>query len=202
MIGSGNGYLESTLSEVISTLSIDTDKEELRVAQVLNAGKAIRDFRQLDLHDLPKVVEAGRFEGVVISEVLEHLEDDIKALEVAHHCVANDGTLFVTVPNVRRFQNRFRTYLGQKPRYMAPGHVREYTLGGAIDIVQRAGFRCHGITGLDFWLPKDYVWNRVLPYGSPSRRWMGRVWPTLATWFLLVCKKERRRETRRWGEVC
>ena len=142
VMGCGNGYLESILSPAICTVSVDIDEEDLAVARALNKDKANRDFRLLDLYDLPQVVTAASFEAVVISEVLEHLEDDVKALEVAHYCLASEGTLFLSVPNVRRFQNRPRYILGLKPSYMARDHRREYTLDSILELVRRTGFRC------------------------------------------------------------
>ena len=190
VIGCGNGYLESTLSDMISILSVDIKDEELEVARALNKGKYNREFTNISLYDLPAIIEPGRFEAVVLSELLEHLEDDVGALKVAHHCLAPEGTLFVTVPNIHRFQNLFRQCLGRSPKYMSKSHIREYTLEDGVAMVENAGFSCQRTAGLDFWLPKDQLTRFVLPVGSPIRRRIASTRPNLATWYLLVCSTQ------------
>ncbi len=189
VLGCGNGYLESILDSRISTLSVDIDEEELEVAQILNHSKPNRQFKYLNLYDTLKVVEPGQFDAAAVSEVVEHLEDDLGALRVAYDCLSPNGVLFLTVPNERRFQNRFRLALGRHPKYMAPDHLREYTISHSLELVEKAGFRCRELSGLDFWLPKDYIIRRFVPYGGPVRRAIGRRWSSLATWLLLVCDK-------------
>lgn len=189
VIGCGNGYLESILSGGIATVSIDLQKEDLEFARALSSAVPNRDFRLMNLYDIPGMFRAGEFRAVVVSEVLEHIPDDVRALEGAHHCLAADGTLFVTVPNIDRFANRVRGLLGLKPNYMAKDHSREYTLQDSLTLVEKAGFQCHRVSGLDFWLPKDRLFRFLLPIGSPIRHRIARSRPTLATWFLLECHK-------------
>jgi 2-polyprenyl-3-methyl-5-hydroxy-6-metoxy-1,4-benzoquinol methylase len=45
-----------------------------------------------------KSVENGRFDAIVISEVLEHLEDPVEALKKLYELLSFDGSLFLNVP--------------------------------------------------------------------------------------------------------
>jgi len=189
VIGCGNGYLESILSESISIHSIDISERALEVARSLNKGKANRAFQSLDVYDLSKEKVAAPFSGVVISEVLEHLDDDVTVLKLASDLLASDGALFLTVPNVTRLQNRPRTMLGLKPKYMSEGHLREYTLESSLDLVRRAGFQCDQVSGLDLWFPKDPLVRFIVPFGSPIRHRVASRWPNLAVWYFLQCSK-------------
>lgn len=190
VMGCGNGYLESILKADIATVSIDLQQEDLAFARSLNSHIPNRDFRLMNLYDVTGAFQADEFQAVVVSEVLEHIPDDVRALEGAHHCLATDGTLFVTVPNIDRFANRVRRLLGLKPNYMAKDHDREYTLEDSLMLVEKAGFECHRVSGLDFWMPKDRLFRLLLPIGSPIRHRIACSRPTLATWYLLECHKK------------
>jgi SAM-dependent methyltransferase len=189
VLGCGNGYLESLLSSSISILSVDISNEDLDVARYLNRNKSNRDFRFLDMFDVDEIVEQGSFSAVAISEVAEHVEDDLKLLEIAHKCLKQGGKLFLTVPNVGRLQNRPRLFLKRKPKYMAHDHLREYTLSDSSALVHKAGFRLESVEGLDLWLPKDPYIRSVIPFGSPFRQAIASRWPGISTWFMLVGSK-------------
>ncbi len=193
VIGCGNGYLESLLPDSITALSLDIDARSLEVARRLNRGKANREFMLLNLYDIPQVVKASSFDGIVISEVIEHLDDDLMALRIAYECLKPQGVLFLTVPNVWRFQNRWRKVLHIRPQFMSSDHRREYTLQDIVRLVQQAGFSCEQATGLDFWFPKDAAFRFIVPWGSPLRRALGTRLPNLATWYLLTCIKKTER---------
>lgn len=184
VIGCGNGYLETILDSRLVTLSIDINSTHLERARSANAGNPNRGFRHMDLYDLTTTVPAGAFDGVVVSEVLEHLDDDSRALEMVRHCLTPGGTFFLMVPNLLRFQNRLR----RSPCFMASDHLREYTLETVTALVEKTGFSVRHHEGVDFWLPKDHLWQTLFPIGNPVRRWISARWPRIATWFLLVCQ--------------
>jgi SAM-dependent methyltransferase len=188
-IGCGNGYLESLLSPSIRIESIDLNEEELAKARALNAKLVNRNFQKLDVFDVPRAFAPESFSAVVMSEVIEHLPDDNRALEIAGRCLPPSGTIFLTVPNIQRFSNWVRAKAGRQPIYMAVDHAREYTLKDSQELVSKTGFRCVSVAGLDFRLPKEITAFRVVPGGNAVRQWLARRYPTMATWYLLVCKK-------------
>ena len=72
------------------------------------------------------------FSHVISSEVLEHLEDDRKALMEIARVIKPDGTLIVTFPH-RHF------YFSHDDRYV--NHYRRYELSEMISLLDEAGFR-------------------------------------------------------------
>ncbi|PKN11027.1 MAG: hypothetical protein CVU70_00930 [Deltaproteobacteria bacterium HGW-Deltaproteobacteria-5] len=72
------------------------------------------------------------FSHVISSEVLEHLEDDKKALMEIARVTKPDGALIVTFPH-RHF------YFSHDDRYV--NHYRRYELAEMISLLDEAGFR-------------------------------------------------------------
>lgn len=191
-IGCEYGYLETIVSESISITSIDLLEENVIDASHRNRHLENREFHTMDLFDIPDAFGRGSFDCVVINEVVEHVPDDERAMNIAFDVLRPGGELILTVPNFLRFPNRVRRLLRSSPRMMAQipgGHIREYLPDSALALVRNAGFECDSYEGVDFWLPLDRLIRPVIPVGSPLRRWAGHIWPAAATWFQLCCRK-------------
>jgi SAM-dependent methyltransferase len=188
-IGCQYGYLESVLPDEIDVVSIDVNSDALEMARGVNAAKRNRRFLLLDLFDLPTTVAAGSFDAVVMSEVTEHVADDVAAMRVARDCLRPGGYLYLTVPSLTRFPNRVRQVIRKKPQFMTPNHLREYTVQSGRALAEDAGFEVVEMAGLDLRLPNDVFMRRVVPIDFPVRHWLATRWPSIATYLLYVCRK-------------
>ena len=97
---------------------------------------------------------APRYDGVVFSEVFEHLRiGPLRALRQIHDVIRPGGWLILTTPNVARLGNIVRLALGRNVVEPLPDdgaglshvtdemtHLREYTMGEVTSLVGRAGF--------------------------------------------------------------
>lgn len=82
------------------------------------------DLVQQDMFDASGAPEGGAFDSIVMSEILEHLEDPIAALKAASHWLRPGGKLWVNVP-------------ANSP---APDHIFLFEgIEHAADIVRQAG---------------------------------------------------------------
>lgn len=86
-----------------------------------------------------------RFDGVVMSHVLEHVPDVLVQLEAVRRRVARDGWLCVEVPNRASLRAqaspRWMTTLGADERHRAfPAHLWYFTPATLSDALDRAGF--------------------------------------------------------------
>lgn len=195
VIGCEWGYVESQLPESISITSIDLIEDCVRDARLRNAGLANREFMTMDLFDIPERLASRQYDVVLMTEVIEHVEDDRRAAKIAFDALRPGGELLLTVPNSGRFPNKLRKTLGSAPRKMAygpGGHVREYTPESIAALVTGAGFSCEQMVGVDFWLPFDRALRYVIPIGFAGRRVAGERWMDAATWFELRCRKLER----------
>ena len=102
-VGSGHGlllYLALTdfgLSEAhgwdLSEVSLDQTKHAL---SLLGTGSDKHHFRIQDMHQVEPGLET--FDLVILSHILEHLDDPVEALVKMRGAVAKKGVLFVNVP--------------------------------------------------------------------------------------------------------
>jgi len=79
----------------------------------------------------------GAFRRAVCSEVLEHIEDDSKAIREMTHALEPGGSLVVTFPHRRDF-------FAVDDRFV--GHHRRYDLIEMLDMLQTSGFRALAVT--------------------------------------------------------
>ncbi|MBZ0300770.1 MAG: class I SAM-dependent methyltransferase [Anaerolineae bacterium] len=91
------------------------------------------------------------FDGVILSEVLEHLDDDVAGLREAYRVLKPGGVAAITVPNAnypfwwdpinKTLESVFRTHIGSGPLAgIWANHVRLYTLDQLEASVRAAGF--------------------------------------------------------------
>lgn len=147
-LGCGMGFYLLALGKLREQAQVgyDNDLHRLLQAKARNSKAWIVNGR---LEDIP-ISESG-FDKVLLSEVLEHLPDDARALEEIHRILKPGGILSVSVPHVDYpFLwdpiGRIRDNLGMKPLRSGPlvgiwtNHVRLYDPDALLDLLESAGF--------------------------------------------------------------
>src|SRR5581483_3245937 len=82
------------------------------------------------------------FDRVIVSEVLEHIAEDITVLREVRRVLRPGGTIAVTVP--RWFPERICWLLSEEYHSSSGGHVRVYRPPGLCSMRELAGFRAAG----------------------------------------------------------
>lgn len=77
-------------------VGLDNDRESIEIAKTRLKGEKVKIVYG-DITDLP--FPSNNFDVVILSEVLEHIDDDLKALEEIRRVLKNGGKLILTVPN-------------------------------------------------------------------------------------------------------
>jgi 2-polyprenyl-3-methyl-5-hydroxy-6-metoxy-1,4-benzoquinol methylase len=96
-VGCGNGVISRSLgAEGFRVRGIDVSKKAIDKARSLNTLPNVR-FEVVSAEQL--VAEGSRYYAVICSEVLEHLREPGKLLEVLNQSLHPEGVLIVTVPN-------------------------------------------------------------------------------------------------------
>jgi SAM-dependent methyltransferase len=108
--------------------------ESARMAATHGGGRV--DFIVGDVTHLP--FRAGVFEGVICTETLEHLPDDIAAMTELARVAADDAMLQGAVPS--HFTERAYWALSRGYREAPGGHVRIYRPRVLFGRLRRAGF--------------------------------------------------------------
>jgi ubiquinone/menaquinone biosynthesis C-methylase UbiE len=91
------------------------------------------------------------FDGVILSEILEHIDDDVTGLKEVLRVLKPGGVVAITVPNAnypfwwdpinKTLETLFKTYIRRGPLAgIWANHVRLYTAGQLRESVRAAGF--------------------------------------------------------------
>ncbi len=159
--GCGEGFYVMLLNTLYgcSVVGLDNDPQILSQAQKWMGGKLGTELLVGDVSKLPFADES--FDKIILSEVLEHLPDDRKALSEIYRVLKKNGVLGITVPNhnyplLWDPLNWIRERLGLGHFSPESGffggiwamHLRLYYLQEIKKLVEDAGFKVEKIEGL------------------------------------------------------
>lgn len=186
--GCGEGFYVKLLSELYNCkiVGLDHDLELLEVAKRRVGNRDNVGFQFGDINHLP--FDDETFDKIILSEVLEHISDDERALQEVYRVLKKGGVLALTVPNhdypfFWDPLNKIREVLGlghfSKDRGFWGGiwamHLRLYFPDEIKTLVEKTGFKIEEIKALTHYcLPFNHnilyffkqVHNRVpLPKG-------------------------------------
>ena len=173
--GCGMGYLSMVMGEIsdASVVSVDSDLARLRWAQ---RERVSAELVQVDINSLP--FPDGEFDKILLSEVLEHLPDDVAGLKELWRVLKPGGAVAISVPHANYpFLwdpiNRTRELFGAAPMRSAgpitgqwSNHERLYLPVELQDVAQRAGFV---VTNIDQLTHHSMPFHHLLVYsiGKP-----------------------------------
>jgi SAM-dependent methyltransferase len=125
-IGAGDGYLTGRLSEKCSeVVGIEYEQAGVELAQRMLQGRANVTLLKGSSYDLPFPPET--FDGVVMADVIEHLDNPAIAVAEMARVAKRDATALVTTPHWRA------------DRVWDKRHVKEFT-GLELKDLLRTGF--------------------------------------------------------------
>lgn len=125
-VGCGTGFFLQLLeTKGFYGKGIDISKQPIRQAQALGLAKV--QVKQADVF-----TEDGRYNLVLLIDVLEHIKDDAKCLERVSELLNNHGYLILQVPS-----HRWK-YSWIDARY---GHYRRYNRGDVIALLKNTSLR-------------------------------------------------------------
>lgn len=117
------------------------------------------------------------FDGAILSEILEHVDDDVRGLREVYRVLKPGGVLAVTVPNAdypfwwdpinRTLENLFRTHIQTGPLAgIWANHVRLYTREKLRQAVEAAGFSVEAERAFTHY-SFPFIHNLVYGLGKP-----------------------------------
>lgn len=166
-VGSGTGNITQFLCangcEVMATDVVPSYRNEL---QRLFESKANVQVSQFDLDaKAPTEFVTNPFDTVVCLNVLEHIEDDLFALEQMRNVLKPGGKLALLVPAHQFLYGEFDR---------AVGHFRRYEKRELVDRLKQAGFAVRGVKFFSLlatlpWLLNGRILKRdYLPAGQAN----------------------------------
>jgi ubiquinone/menaquinone biosynthesis C-methylase UbiE len=183
-VGCGDGYYLHLLSNLGLKLNLrgtDFDKVGLFKAKKNLNRNIVLKFGDL-MDEIP--FDSGYFDKVTMSEVCEHLPNDVKGLKEVNRVMKKGGTICLTVPCANYpmlwdpinyiLEKIFNTHV--KSGFFAGlwnQHIRLYKVEEITSVVKKAGFEVKEVKALTWWsLPfNHYIVNlvaRMLAHGNLS----------------------------------
>jgi SAM-dependent methyltransferase len=152
-IGCGSGLITKVLAETsVEVVAVDVSPEAIEVSRG-TLGKATNVLLEVvDVFQSRDAVDDwnGSFDLVVLSEVLEHIPDDERALDTVRELLGEGSWLLLTVPGDPRLWNA---------EDEQAGHVRRYTREELRRKLTERGFEI----------------VRMINWGFPVTRWLYRL---------------------------
>lgn len=115
-----------------------------------NINDAIPDVEVLhgDWQNLSTIFAPGSVDIVVSSHVIEHVPDDLRALNETYEVLREGGSLFLITPNRNRLSRSMARLIGVERFMLYKEHVREYTEEDLKDLLRRSRFTQYSIKGI------------------------------------------------------
>jgi len=149
-IGCGSGLITKVLAEASTeVLAVDVSEQAVRVSRG-NLGKATNVLlKVVDVFQSRDAISdwSGSFDLVVLSEVLEHMQDDDGALNIVRQLLRERSWLLLSVPGDPKLWNA---------EDEQAGHVRRYTREELCRKLTEHGFQI----------------VRMINWGFPITRWL------------------------------
>lgn len=183
-VGCGTGSLDRILAERCEAKVVGVEPDRARAEVAL--GRGIHVEVAYLTEDL--IARLGRFDVVLLADVLEHLPDPQTMLLLCRDALESRGAVIISVPNVAHWS--VRSYLVRgRFEYRSWGimdatHLRWFTAESLKSFLARSGFNVVGYRGTaGIWLVDNIYRAPIgwLPEGCRTRflRTACRRWPTL-----------------------
>jgi len=123
-IGCGDGFIADCLKKDFKITKVD-----------------IKNGKDIIVHDLekpPYPFENEVFDGIICSEVLEHLYKPETVINESYRILKENGIMIVTVPNfnnINNIINRHQNIVYYKDNILSSEHIRHYTLDSLNKII-------------------------------------------------------------------
>lgn len=153
-----------------------------------------------------ETVALGRtFDNVVLTHVLEHLDDPVGVLaRVNREWLSDSGRLFLVCPNANAASRQIAVRMGLithnaaiTPAEREHGHRITYSLDTLERDASAAGLRVVHRSGIFFKALANFQWDRLLATDIISAEYLdgcyqlGHLYPDLCSSIFLVCEKGR-----------
>ncbi len=146
-----------------------------------------------------------RYNNIVLTHVLEHLDDPILVLKrINDEWLAEGGRLFLVCPNANAASRQIAVKMGLishnaavTPAEAAHGHRRTYSLDTLERDAVAAGLRVVHRSGIFFKALANFQWDRLLATDIVSPEYLegcyqlGQQYPDLCASIFLLCERQR-----------
>lgn len=147
-----------------------------------------------------------RYDNIIMTHVLEHLDDPIRVLRrINEEWLAEGGRFFLVCPNANAPSRQIAVKMGLishnaavTPAEAEHGHLRTYSLDTLERDAVAAGLRVILRSGIFFKALANFQWDRLLQTDIVSREYLegcyalGQQYPDLCSSIFLLCESGNR----------
>lgn len=148
------------------------------------------------------------YDNIVMTHVLEHLDDPVQVLKrINNEWLAEGGHFFLVCPNANAPSRQIAVKMGLishntavTPAEAEHGHCRTYTLDTLERDAAAAGLKVVHRSGIFFKALANFQWDRLLQTDIISGEYLegcyklGQIYPDLCSSIFLLCEKGTPRE--------
>jgi SAM-dependent methyltransferase len=143
-LGCGKGIFTFELAKRYPrarVVGVDLDEEQIRINRAIAEKRGIRNI-EFQLGDILKMSFENEFDLALSVDNLEHIEDDVGALQIVRRALKPGGALVCHVPAYERIW----LMRGTAVNFNVPGHVRPgYRRDELREKLTRAGFTVESV---------------------------------------------------------
>lgn len=198
-LGSFRGDFTNRLAERFSDITcVEASNEAAAVARSRLGDKAQIVNARFESVTLPR-----RYDNIVLTHVLEHLDDPVAVLSrVNDEWLSDDGRFFLVCPNANAPSRQIAVKMGLishnsavTPAEQEHGHRVTYTLDTLERDARKAGLTVIHRSGIFFKALANFQWDRLLATDIISKQYLegcyqlGQIYPDLCSSIFLVCKR-------------
>jgi predicted TPR repeat methyltransferase len=157
-------------------------------------GDLVGRFDSVVIADLERVKQLPHgISAIVLADVIEHLRNPAQALQLVRAALAEDGHVFISVPNIANITVRLGLLFGifeyRDRGILDHTHLRFYTVRTIRREIEHAGFQIEEIHGSS--VPVRLIIGRytpefVLRIGERMLTWLTRFWRGLFAYQVIL----------------
>lgn len=162
-IGAGLGTFSAFLVDRQRLVVTDAENHYVDHLRTRFAGRAHVRVGSLVLPDATMDLGDERFDTIICLNVLEHVHDDVRAIQSVSRALAPGGRLVLLVPALRALYGTLDEALGHARRY-GPAEVRGKLGEAGLRTTQQEYFNLAGVPG--WWFVGRVLRRRLIPTRS------------------------------------
>jgi 2-polyprenyl-3-methyl-5-hydroxy-6-metoxy-1,4-benzoquinol methylase len=173
---------------------------------VVEAKESLGDNVQIYNSLFENLVLPKKYENIVLTHVLEHIDNPIALLKkINDNWLSDTGRFFLVCPNANAPSRQIAVKMGLithntaiTPAEKEHGHVITYTLDTLERDAKAAGLKVVHRSGIFFKSLANFQWDRLLQTDIISKEYLegcyelGQQYPDLCSSIFLLCEKGKR----------
>jgi 2-polyprenyl-3-methyl-5-hydroxy-6-metoxy-1,4-benzoquinol methylase len=196
------GSSKGDLTQRLLAHFVDVTCVEASAAAIEEAHHKLGDRVQYVHSTFEKVALPKRYDNIVLTHVLEHLDDPVRVLtRINDEWLTDEGRLFLVCPNANAPSRQIAVKMGLishnaavTPAEAEHGHRCTYTLDTLERDAVAAGLKVAHRSGIFFKALANFQWDRLLQTDIVSKEYLegcyqlGQIYPDLCSSIFLMCE--------------